>query len=66
MGEQKKLSAGKPNAQSRGGRLLEHAVEAIEDLFSKEAVARDRQFEDDVERQLKNGAKFVPRKRKPR
>lgn len=34
-------------------------------ILSPEAVAKHIQFEETVERRLRNGAKFIPRKRQP-
>lgn len=42
-------------------RLIEIAVDASSD----KAVEERRQFEEHVDRRLRNGAKFVPRKRQP-
>jgi hypothetical protein len=47
-------------------KMSERILDAFDDLFSKEATQRHREFEDHVERRLRNGAKFVPRTRQPR
>lgn len=43
--------------------LARRLLDLAEDLFSAESIQQSQQFEDQVERRLRNGAKFVPRKR---
>jgi hypothetical protein len=52
--------------QQRAKGLSESVLDAFEDLFSEESAKRHREFEDRVERRLRNGAKFIPRRRNPR
>ncbi len=47
-------------------RLSERVMDANDELFSKEATKQDRDFEESIDRRLRNGAKFIPRKRQPR
>lgn len=44
-------------------RLSERVVDANEDLFSRDATKHDRDFEQYIDNRLRNGAKFIPRKR---
>lgn len=46
--------------------LAQGLLDSVDDLASKEAEERRREFEEHVERRLQNGAKFVPRKRQSR
>jgi hypothetical protein len=41
-------------------------LDVVTDLFGEDASRHRQEFEDQVERRLRNGAKFVPRKRQPR
>ncbi len=42
--------------------LPKRIFDTAAELFGKDAVKEDRDFEDEVERRLRNGAKFVRRK----
>jgi hypothetical protein len=44
-------------------RLSERVLDANEHLFGKEATKQDRDFEQYIDNRLRNGAKFIPRKR---
>ncbi len=46
--------------------LSRRLLDMVTDLFSENAGQHRREFEDHVERRLRNGAKFVPRKRQSR
>lgn len=51
--------------QSRVEHLAQRLLDVANGLFSEESLQRDRGFEEQVERRLQNGAKFVPRQRQP-
>jgi hypothetical protein len=46
--------------------LRARIIDLVDDLFGAESIQHNRAFEEQVERRLKNGAKFIPRKRQPR
>lgn len=46
--------------------LSRKLLDMVTDLFSEDASRHCQEFEEQVERRLRNGAKFVPRKRQPR
>ena len=52
--------------QKRAKGLSERVLDVVEEIFSKESMKRHREFEDRIQRGLRNGAKFVPRRRNPR
>jgi hypothetical protein len=52
--------------RSRLQQLSERVIDVVEELFSKETTEQQRAFEDNVERRLRDGAKFIPRKRQSR
>jgi hypothetical protein len=49
--------------QNRVEPLAKRLLDVAHDLFSEQSLQRDKEFEEHVERRIKNGAKFVPRKR---
>jgi hypothetical protein len=46
--------------------LSRKLLDVVTGLFSEDASRHRQEFEDRVEGRLRNGAKFVPRKRQPR
>jgi hypothetical protein len=52
--------------QARIEPLAKRLLDVAEDLLSEESIRQHREFEEQVERRLHNGAKFVPRKRQSR
>ena len=44
-------------------RLIDIATEAI---VGEKSIVEQRDFEDHIDRRLRNGSKFIPRKRQPR
>lgn len=45
--------------------LAQRLLDVADELCSKESEQGRREFQEHVERQIQNGAKFVPRKRQP-
>lgn len=43
--------------------VSDRILESTEALFSEESAKRDKAFEEEIDRRLKNGARFVRRKR---
>lgn len=41
-------------------------IDAAAEVFGEKATAEHRDFDNYIDRRLRNGAKFVPRKRQPR
>jgi len=52
--------------ERRTQELSRRLLDMVTDLFSEDASQQRQEFEDHVERRLRNGAKFVPRKRQSR
>jgi hypothetical protein len=51
---------------NRVAQLSDRLLDATKELSSEDSIRQDKDFADDIDRRLKNGAKFVPRKRQPR
>ena len=51
--------------QRRTQDLSRRLLDMVADLFSEDASQHRQEFDELVERRLRNGAKFVPRKRQP-
>ena len=66
MEKQESKSDLKAYYRDRVAHLSERLFSTVEELFDSESVQRQHEFEDHVERQLRNGAKFIPRKQQPR
>jgi hypothetical protein len=52
--------------ERRTQELSRRLLDIVTDLFTEDTSQQRQEFEDHVERRLRNGAKFVPRKRQPR
>ena len=52
--------------QARVEQLRDLVIANAERVFSEKTEQHDRKFEEAIEGRLRNGAKFVPRKRQPR
>ena len=52
--------------QNRIEPLKRGLLEVAESLLGEESIKQHHEFEDRIEKRLRNGAKFVPRKRQPR
>ena len=50
--------------RKRAASLATSLLDAVTKELGSDSAARNREFEEHVERRLRNGAKFIPRKRK--
>jgi len=53
----------RPYFQRRVAQLSERLIDVAEQLFNERALKKDQDFEEHVDRQLRDGAKFIRRKR---
>jgi len=52
--------------QGRVEHLAKRLLDVTNEMLGEESLQRDKEFEEHVERRLKDGAKFIPRKRQSR